>query len=100
MICRFLEKRLEILERENSEISGNDLELEYYLIESEQAEFQTEKEYGVEIVEKVEGCVVESKMYRNVFTSRDSALDLVKRLADLTVTPVTLPYVLDDIIGV
>lgn len=99
MICRFLEKKIEVLKQEIPGNAGNDLELEYYLVECSNSEHQDDKEYGIQIVERAKGNTIESVMFRNVFSCRDSVSDLVKKLADLVVTPVTLPYILDDVLG-
>lgn len=103
MISKFLEKKIEILVAENSGITGNTLELEYYLVESDNdmpEDMDTDKGYGVEIVKKEFGLTKESKMIKNIFCSRKTAEELLILLADNSVTPVTLPYILDDTMGI
>jgi hypothetical protein len=102
MISRFLEKKVEITGREISENACKALELEYYLVESvgtDHTESPDIKEYGIEIVEKEKGSIVESRTYKNIYSSRDQVETLLKLLVDNSVTPVSLPYILDDILG-
>lgn len=103
MISKFLEKRIEIEPQEITCNSGNPLELEYYLIECdfEKEEcIEAEKGYGVEIVKKENGSIMESAIIRSIYNNRENTEDLVKKLAENTVTPITLNYILDDLIGV
>lgn len=102
MISRFLEKKVEIEGRE-IETQVNCLELEYYLVESvgsDCTEAEDTREYGVEIVEKELDRVVDSKMFKNIYSCRSKVQDLIEILARNSVTPVSLPYVLDDMIGI
>jgi len=99
MISRFLEKRVEIDMEEPGRKPGNTLELEYYLLENEAGGNESGSIFGVEIREKNQGVLNEIKNYYNIFSSREDTLNLVKMLARNTVTPSTLPYVLDDMLG-
>lgn len=99
MICRFLEKTVEIGIQEIQGETGNDIELEYYLIESIPDDMEEEKEYGVQIVEKHHNSIIESEMFKNVYNCRASVENLIRKLVYNTVTPVTLSYILDDILG-
>lgn len=100
MVSKFLEKKVEIMLDELSPIAGNSLELEYYLLESEFTEEEkAQKAYGVEIVKKQPGIPNERKQYKNIFNSREKTKNLVDLLAANTVTPSTLPYILDDLLG-
>lgn len=103
MLSKFLEKKIEIIPQEISDNSGNPLELEYYLVECEMGRdecISIEKGYGVEIVKKENGSIKESTIIRGIYYNRESTESLVKKLAVNTVTPVTLTYVLDDMIGI
>ena len=102
MVNKFLEKRVEIEFEGNNQRQGNSLELEYYLLESEYAdkvENVPQKIYGIEIVKKHQGILNERKKFENIFNTREKTKNLVELLADNTVTPSTLTYVLDDLLG-
>lgn len=102
MISRFLEKRVEIEPDGFPQRNGNTLELEYYLLESEYAEAgerELLKTYGVEIVKKHQGILNERKQYDNIFNTREKTRNLIALLAENTVTPSSLPYILDDLLG-
>ncbi len=102
MISKFLEKRMEIIPQEITEDPGNPLELEYYLVECDSKEEcnETQKGYGIEIVKKNNGKVAESILIQDIFTTREKSEMLIKKLFVNSVTPVSLPYILDDLIGV
>lgn len=103
MVSKFLEKRVEVEFEGYSQKMRNSLELEYYLLESEFSEVeerQTQKTFGVEIVEKHQGILNESKHFENIFSTREKTINLVELLAKNTVTPSTLPYILDDLLGI
>jgi hypothetical protein len=102
MINKFLEKRVEIETDENPQTEEKSFELEYYLLESdtdENCEKDLYKGYGVEIIKKHHGFPEESKRFVNIFNTRERTQDLVELLANNTVTPSTLAYVLDDLLG-
>lgn len=102
MIFRFFEKHVEVERSEFNWNSNDRIELDYYLLESEfdDADVQgAHRGYGVEIIMKQNGIEEEQKQYRNIYTNRDSAKQLIGLLADQTVTPSSLSYVLDDLIG-
>jgi hypothetical protein len=99
MISRFLEKHVEIEMEELGRKPGNTLELEYYLLENEAGGIDSGSIFGVEIREKNHGVLNEIKNYYNIYNNREDTLNLVRMLALHTVTPSTLPYVLDDILG-
>lgn len=102
MISKFLEKRIEIIPQEITEDSGNPLELEYYLVECDSREDgnETQKGYGIEIIKKCNGIISESIFIRDIYTAREKSESLIRKLFVNSVTPVSLPYILDDIIGV
>lgn len=102
MLSRFLEKRIEIEEQEILCNPGNMLELEYYLVESDPVSDNAaveERGYGIQIVKKESGTTYESIMLKDIHPNRETTEKLVKLLADNTVTPVTLPYIIDDMLG-
>lgn len=103
MVSKFLEKRVEIEFEGLSKRPENSLELEYYLLESEYTEIgkrEMQKSYGIEIVEKHQGILNTRKQFENIFCTREKTKDLVDLLAENTVTPTSLPYILDDLLGV
>ncbi len=102
MISKFLEKRVEVEMGEDPQQNRNAMELEYYLleIETDAGEQELKKAYGIEILKKQQGIHEEKKKYQDVFCSRERTKNLVEQLAENTVTPVTLPYILDDILGI
>ena len=113
---RFFEKHVEIVRNDNSQIPEATLNLDYYLLESERekeivkcidtvtGDVIIKKEicklYGVEIVKRQTGAPDEKQGYEDVFQNKEKARKLVHMLADHTVTPSTLAYVLDDLIGI
>lgn len=104
MIRKFLEKKVEIEYDEVNQNPVNKLELEYYLLESEYTENESKggvlyKTYGIEIIKRHNGSK-ERKQFESIFNTREKTKSLVNLLADNTVTPSTLPYVLDDLLGV
>ena len=102
MISKFLEKKVEICKQENTIEPGNMLELEYYLVESDDMadDFAEGLGYGVEIIKKELGMAEESKMFKNIYCDREATRLLIEKLAFNNVTPVSLPYILDDSLGV
>lgn len=102
MVCKFLEKRVEIKCDGLYQGVGNSFELEYYLLENEDnalGEREAKKNYGIEIVKKHQGILNESKQFQNIFNTRGKTKNLVELLAENTVTPSSLPYILDDLLG-
>lgn len=102
MVSKFLEKRVEIECCESGYQKENTLELEYYLLESVTDDIDDngiQKTYGVEIKKKQHGVSGESSRFRNVFPSREKTMSLIELLAEQTVTPSTLAYIMDDLLG-
>lgn len=113
---RFFERHVEIVLNDNSQIHEATLDLDYYLLESERkrqivkcidevsgnviTKNEICKSYGVEVVKRQAGAPDEKEGFEDVFQSKEKALKLVRMLADHTVTPSTLAYVLDDLIGI
>lgn len=103
MISRCLEKKIELVPEEGPLGLKGSIELEYYLIESEVnyiEELKGKKVYGIEIVKKSDGKPEERQIIRNIFCSRENTKYILEKLAYNSVTPIELPYILDDIIGV
>ena len=116
MVSKFLEKQVEIVLDGSMHRGENSLELEYYLLESDSAgcadeqpprlangmghdERKPQKAYGIEIVKKHLGILNERKQFENIFSTREKTKKLLELLAENTVTPSALPYILDDLLG-
>lgn len=113
MVSRFLEKKVEIVldgfqkkvvgaSDEFQQTAAGVLELEYYLLEGEYTEegkSVEQKGFGIEVVKRNQGIPNERKQFENIFSSRERTRELVDLLAVNTVTPISLPYVLDDLLG-
>ena len=102
MINKFLERRIKIIPDEGDQGLNKPMELEYYLIESEAYEiddFRIEKVYGVEIVKKDGESQLESNFVRDLSSSRDGVRSILDLLIKNTVTPVGLPFIIEDLLG-
>lgn len=103
MSNRYLQKKVALIPDDSMLVWENSIELEYYLLESEENdldEMVCSKVYGVEIVKRTNRAEVEAEIVKNLSNSLENAKNLLCKLANNTVTPVGLPFVLDDIIGV
>lgn len=101
MINKYLERRIELKKEDGLYSDG--IELEYYLIESEPKQFESNfggKVYGIEIVKKANESSIESEIIRNLSYDRQNTKNMVCYLAENIVTPVELSFVLDDLMGV
>ena len=99
MVCRYLEKKVEIVSNDNGYKSP--MELEYYLLESNTNEFEElyeRKVFGIEIVKKVNEFIEKGKI-TNLFCCREKTRSILDKLACNSVTPVSLSFVIDDLLG-
>ncbi|MCX7749761.1 MAG: DUF6514 family protein [Clostridia bacterium] len=103
MLSKCLEAKLELIPEENWMESKKDhIELEYYMVESkndEDEELRGRRLYGVEIVKKIGTHSIEKELVRNLSCCEDSAREIIDKLAKNTVTPVGLPFVIEDLLG-
>jgi len=79
----------------------NDVKLEYYLTESDfsiEPDLIPSKVYGIEIIKR-SGSSVDVHKVRNIGFCRECTRNILNTLARNTVTPVSVPFVLDDILG-
>ncbi len=113
---RIFEKHVEIKRNEDGKMPEIVMGLDYYLLESDLemeiekgvdnitgdviTKMETRKSYGIEIVKRQIGIPDEKERFKDVFQSRERAEGLVQMLARQTVTPSTLSYILDDLIGI
>jgi len=102
MSYKLLEKSIKVECEMYKNEPGNDFELEYYLLENDvkDSEIKANKVYGVEIVKKLNDGSTEIERFENIYTSSEEARELIGKLAANTVTPLSLPYILEDLIGV
>ncbi len=104
MIKRILLSREKVLPYDNSDNSFvQPLELEYYITESPPDRYMVNEEetvYGMSVVKKAGEGVIEEEFIRNYSCSRKDAENVVKILAANKVTPLELPYIIDDLLGV
>jgi hypothetical protein len=102
MLSKYLQKKIALDGVECvTEVKGA-IELEYYLIESEienSSEFTGKKAFGIEIIKKVEnGFEVET--IKNLSFCKENTIKMLDKLAENTVTPTGLTYVIDDMMGI
>lgn len=83
------------------------VELEYYLVESDIDEndgLTGKRGYGIEIVKREmpdrSAERIERRFVRNISCNEQNTARILEKLANNLVTPVGLPFVLDDMIGV
>lgn len=106
MVNKYFRKRMDVLMNDCYPDNNGAISLEYYLLESEDSEQRNEIEinvcagYGVEVVKVHSDKPVESNSFNNITRCKETAVDIINVLARNTVTPIELPYVLDNIIGV
>lgn len=101
MISRKLERTVKLIPDENPNDIQEKIELEYYLLESEihdLEELNGKTAYGIEIVKNLSG-IIEKEKVKNLFCCKERVLQLLDNFANNTVTPVSLFYVLEDLIG-
>lgn len=102
MINRVLESKAEITKDENRDSMGEPIALEYFLLENKIHEFPElfeSKIYGIEIVKKMKDQIIEMNSFRDISSYREKTKDLIHMLAKHKVTPISLPEILEDVIG-
>lgn len=103
MIKKYLQRKININADNTNEEINKGMEIEYYLLESECLGSEAvygQKVYGIEIIKKTEEENIESEFVRNLSTSVDSVNIILDKMVKNLVTPVGMPFVLDDLIGV
>ena len=102
MIKKLLEKEIEILADENQTLFNYPIKLEYYLLESKLEEIEElngEKVFGIEVIKKVQGINDEVMSFKDFSCNFEVTKRILNTLANNSVTPIGLPYVLEDIMG-
>ena len=103
MTKRKLEKEVEVIAEGFQNLTNFPIKLEYYLLESEMDEIgdlRGKKVFGIEVVKKIQGLEDETKSYKDLSSCEENTQYILNKLAINSVTPLGLPYVLDDIIGI
>jgi hypothetical protein len=78
------------------------IELDYYLIDSKEyysPELWGKRVYGIAISKKIDDNCFEEKAIKNFSCCKDSTLEVIYRLANNAVTPISLEHILDDFLG-
>jgi hypothetical protein len=100
MANRFLEKCINVGSESESHETKSKFELEYYLIENELDDNGAiQKVYGIEIVKRMYDGSIENMRYEDIYTNKQKVHELIDVLAANIVTPLSLPYILDDLLG-
>lgn len=103
MVNKYLKRRMNIPMKDYLSDFKEPISLEYYLLECEDNGNNDEIGvcigYGVEVVKILSDKPVESNSFNNITHCKKAALDIINILARNTVTPIELPYVLDNIVG-
>ncbi|HEX9059827.1 MAG TPA: DUF6514 family protein [Clostridia bacterium] len=103
MFSKFLERKVDLMPSEETSHLTSPIKLEYYLLESNSTDSigsDGNTIYGIEVVKKTGNETLESELVRNLSSCSDSVKSILSKLAQNSVTPVALPFVLDDLIGV
>ncbi|HOJ10215.1 MAG TPA: DUF6514 family protein [Clostridiales bacterium] len=101
MYTKTLERKLSIKNSTGDSQYEIPIELEYYLLESHSDYYnglEGEKVYGIGILKKLDEACCEESAVKNFFCSSNEAKEIVEKLADNEVTPMSLTYILDDLL--
>ena len=102
MLNRVLEKYVKVAKDEKDTENTGWFELEYYLLESMpecgDPEFDRTA-YGIEVIKRMDDGSLEQKKFEGIYTDKRRTQELIDILAANTVTPVSLPYILDDLLS-
>lgn len=102
MMKKVLQNKVEVLGVDNSVGLKSPMELEYYILESSSHEHEylgCKPVFGVEIVKKLQSQLVERKSILNYTCCKESAIKLIDKLSKHTVTPTTMHFIVDDLLG-
>lgn len=103
MINKYLEKKVNLITTDNFQNAQSNIQLNYFLIEQENDTVTNpyfSKSYGIEITQKNNTDHFEQVLVKDISPSRKKTLRAIKKLAYNTVTPLELPFILDDMIGI
>lgn len=102
MLKKVLQNKVEVLGLDNAIELKSPMELEYYILESSSHEHEhlgCKPVFGVEIVKKSQSQLVEKKSILNYSCCKESAIKLIDKLSKHTVTPSTMYFIVDDLLG-
>jgi hypothetical protein len=101
MKSKRLETKTGVIQQENR--PGNYYEIEYYMTEgicTDEGELKGQRVFGLGIIKKNSRMDVEEASIQNLSCCREYTEKMMEKLYINRVTPVGLPYVIDDIMGV
>lgn len=101
MISKYLKRKVgnEFIEDSGQ---GSSMELEYYLIECDAGSLSEpigKKVYGIGVLKRIDDICCEEEIIRNFSCCIHNTQMVINKLADNLVTPITLKYVLDDLLA-
>jgi len=101
LFTKYLKRKL-VLKEANDFVLENPLELEYYLVESDEnykdeVEPGVKMKYGISVVKKINDECLEENSILNFCNCAGKVDSIINKLADNTVTPIGLKPVLDDL---
>ena len=99
MISKKLEKAVFVSELENNCNLVEESEIEYYLLETENDLLGTKRSYGIEVINKKNN-LIESQIIMDFSNKVNYTRSFIKKLADNSVTPTELSYIIDHYLGV
>ena len=102
MIKKYLQRKVKIRCDEEPD-SERPIELEYYLVESKVdyvPELREKVVYGVSISKRINDACSEERVVINFSCCEHNTRQMINRLADSAVTPTSLEYILDDMLGI
>lgn len=103
MINRVLLVKTSVLSQDSMPASEKPLELEYYLTVSSPDRYLINDEtevYGILVAKRLDEVSTEEELVTNFSCSREDTVHVVRKLAENKVTPLELPYIIDDLLGV
>jgi len=101
MVTKYLKRKI-VLNGNEDYSYDIPMTLEYYLLESfleYRNELAGQKVYGVSVIKKFDDNCLEEDSITNYSCCINKTNELVNKLADNAVTPMTLAAVIDDILG-
>lgn len=72
------------------------MELQYFLLEKNSVEEEEKMLYGIKIVKRIDTCI-ESEEVHAISYSKNFVKQLIKKLVDNEVTPISMIEILDDL---
>ena len=103
IICKHLEKKIKVVPDGEALEIMDPIELEYYLLESSSYSsnnLSDEKTYGFEIIKSINNKFSEKTIIKDFSSCKENALNILGKFVSNVVTPLELPYLMDDIIGI